>query len=154
MERNKDIAGISYKSGTGVSVECSPVSKLIMELNPVNFSKLVKHERKKAKLSQTKFATKLEISLRTLQHIEKGKRLPDLDNTLRILAALGYAIKIQKKLEIQAYFAIKCVTSCVIVINVLYLFCNYYSTNFKTFDNAIFPKKPWQCRAITRHTTL
>lgn len=58
----------------------------------MNFSEKLRAERKNAHLSQTKLAKMAEISLRTLQNYETGKRYPaNMEISLRLAKALGLA---------------------------------------------------------------
>lgn len=60
----------------------------------MNFSEKLKEARKKAGLSQSALAEKAQISLRTLQNYEMGKRYPSsLEITLRLASALDCTVE-------------------------------------------------------------
>lgn len=55
--------------------------------------KNIKKYRQRADLTQDKLAEKIGISLRYIQHIESGARIPTIPMLYKIAAALGKDIK-------------------------------------------------------------
>lgn len=64
--------------------------------NNVDVSTIIKHIRKKKKLTQEKFGKRIKVTHQTVNAYEKGRIQPSLDVFLKILNVGGYALELKE----------------------------------------------------------